>query len=83
MLLEATRLLEEGIVSNVRDVDLGLIFGIGFPPFQGGLFFWADTLGAATIVEKLKKFEPLGERYKPTKMLQDAAQSNLKIYDTK
>ena len=46
MLLEATRILEDKIVRDVRDVDLGLIFGIGFPPFKGGLLFWADTLGA-------------------------------------
>jgi hypothetical protein len=46
MLLEATRALEDGLVRDVRDVDLALIFGIGFPPFRGGLLFWADTLGA-------------------------------------
>jgi len=80
MLLEATRLLEEGIVANVRDVDLGLIFGIGFPPFQGGLFFWADTLGAETIVEKLEQFKSLGTRYEPTAMLKDLAKSGKKFY---
>ena len=57
MLLEATRILESKIVRDVRDVDLGLIFGIGFPPFKGGLLFWADTLGAAKIVEMLKPLE--------------------------
>ena len=41
---------------DVRDVDLALIFGIGFPPFRGGLFFWADQIGAAKIVEKLKQY---------------------------
>ena len=41
MLLEATRVLQEKLVRDVRDVDLGLIFGIGFPPFKGGLL----TLG--------------------------------------
>lgn len=81
MLLEATRLLEEGIVANVRDVDLGMIFGTGFPPFKGGLFFWADAVGAAQIVEKLSQFESLGERYKPTKLLLDAAKENRKFYD--
>ena len=60
MLLEATRLLEDKIVRDVRDVDLGLIFGLGFPPFKGGLLFWADTLGAAKILEMLKPLEPLG-----------------------
>ncbi len=60
MLLEATRMLEEKVVRDVRDVDLGLIFGLGFPPFKGGLLFWADTLGAAKIVEMLKPLESLG-----------------------
>ena len=47
MVLEATRILAEKKVRDARDVDLGLIYGIGFPPFKGGLLFWADTIGAA------------------------------------
>ena len=73
MLLEATRAIEEKIVRNVRDVDFGLIFGLGFPPFRGGLLHWADTLGAESIVETLKPFEELGERYKPTPLLLEMA----------
>ena len=80
MLLEATRVLEDGVAANVRDVDLALIYGIGFPPFRGGLFFWADTLGAAAIVEKLKAYNSLGERFVPTKSLNDVAASNAKFY---
>jgi len=80
MLVEATRMLEEKIVRDVRDVDLGLIFGIGFPPFRGGLLFWADTLGAAKLVEMLKPLEPLGERFKPTPLLLDMAASGRKFY---
>ncbi len=37
MVLEATRILAEKVVRDARDVDLGLIYGIGFPPFKGGL----------------------------------------------
>ncbi|HVJ82972.1 MAG TPA: 3-hydroxyacyl-CoA dehydrogenase NAD-binding domain-containing protein, partial [Planctomycetia bacterium] len=81
MLLEATRLLEDGVAQSVRDVDLALIYGIGFPPFRGGLFFWADTLGAKAIVERLKAYESLGERFKPTKMLLEHAKSGKKFYD--
>ncbi len=81
MLLEATRLVEEGIVTDVRDVDLGLIFGIGFPPFKGGLFFWADTLGAAAIVEKLAQYKSLGKRYEPTALLKEHAKSGRKFYE--
>lgn len=81
MLLEATRLLEDGIVADVRDVDLGLIFGIGYPPFKGGLFFWADTLGAAVIVEKLRKYAALGDRYKPTAAVKKLAAEGKKFYE--
>jgi 3-hydroxyacyl-CoA dehydrogenase/enoyl-CoA hydratase/3-hydroxybutyryl-CoA epimerase/3-hydroxyacyl-CoA dehydrogenase/enoyl-CoA hydratase/3-hydroxybutyryl-CoA epimerase/enoyl-CoA isomerase len=83
MLVEATRVLEEKLVRDVRDVDLGLIFGIGFPPFRGGLLMWADTLGAAKIVEALKPFEPLGNRYKPTPLLLEMAKHGRKFYDLK
>lgn len=81
MLLEATRILEDGLVRDVRDVDLALIFGIGFPPFKGGLFFWADTIGAPQIIERLQPYRVLGERYQPTAMLTEVARSNSRFYD--
>jgi 3-hydroxyacyl-CoA dehydrogenase/enoyl-CoA hydratase/3-hydroxybutyryl-CoA epimerase/3-hydroxyacyl-CoA dehydrogenase/enoyl-CoA hydratase/3-hydroxybutyryl-CoA epimerase/enoyl-CoA isomerase len=81
MLLEATRALEDGLVRDVRDVDLALIYGIGFPPFRGGLFFWADQVGPAKIVEKLKQYESLGKRYEPTTMLTSLAERNARFYD--
>jgi 3-hydroxyacyl-CoA dehydrogenase/enoyl-CoA hydratase/3-hydroxybutyryl-CoA epimerase/3-hydroxyacyl-CoA dehydrogenase/enoyl-CoA hydratase/3-hydroxybutyryl-CoA epimerase/enoyl-CoA isomerase len=81
MLLEATRVLEDGIVGDVRDVDLGLILGIGFPPFKGGLFFWADTIGPGKIVEKLKQYTPLGKRFEPTAILTKLAESGSRFYD--
>ena len=45
MLTEASRILAEGIVREPGDVDMGLILGIGFPAFRGGLLRWADNLG--------------------------------------
>lgn len=81
MLVEATRALEEGIVNDVRDVDLALVLGIGFPPHRGGLFHWADTLGADAILEKLKPLAPLGKRFEPTQMLLDAAKKGTRFYD--
>jgi 3-hydroxyacyl-CoA dehydrogenase/enoyl-CoA hydratase/3-hydroxybutyryl-CoA epimerase/3-hydroxyacyl-CoA dehydrogenase/enoyl-CoA hydratase/3-hydroxybutyryl-CoA epimerase/enoyl-CoA isomerase len=81
MLVEATRVLEAKLVRNVRDVDLGLVFGIGFPPFKGGLLFWADTLGAEKIVEMLKPYEEIGPRYQPTEMLLEMARTGSKFYD--
>lgn len=83
MLLEATRALEDDIVADPRDVDLAVIFGIGFPPFKGGLFFWADQIGSAKIIEKLKPYVKLGKRFEPTRLLTKLAESNTKFYDMK
>ena len=80
MLLEATRVLEESLVRDVRDVDLGLIFGIGFPAFRGGLLFWADQVGAATILKQLEEIAYLGARAEPTEMLQEMARTGSQFY---
>ncbi|MHB1557905.1 MAG: 3-hydroxyacyl-CoA dehydrogenase NAD-binding domain-containing protein [Isosphaeraceae bacterium] len=80
MLLEATRVLEEGIVREPGDVDMGLILGIGFPPFKGGILRWADTVGAAVLVEKLARYSPLGKRYEPTESLKKLAKDGGTFY---
>ncbi|MCB9913613.1 MAG: enoyl-CoA hydratase/isomerase family protein [Planctomycetes bacterium] len=51
---EAVRCLDEDVVSGPHELDLATVFGMGFPPFRGGLLRWADTLGAQ---ELLKRFE--------------------------
>ena len=81
MLLEATRVLDEQIVEDARDVDLGLILGIGFPPFRGGLLFWADSMGAEVILDRLEGYQALGGRYQPTERLTQLAKAGGKFYD--
>jgi len=66
MLLEALRALDEGIVRDGRDVDLAVIHALGFPAFRGGLFAWADTLGAAEVLRRLEPLAALGPRMRPT-----------------
>jgi len=80
MFLEATRVLQDGIVRNPRDVDLGLIFGLGFPPFKGGLLFWADTVGAVQMLENCRQLESIGARGEPTEMLLDMARQGSTFY---
>ncbi|MDA7950974.1 MAG: 3-hydroxyacyl-CoA dehydrogenase NAD-binding domain-containing protein [Pirellulaceae bacterium] len=81
MLLEATRTLEDGIVADFREIDLGVVFGLGFPPFRGGLLFWADTKGLPSIVDELKELsESYGDRFMPTTMLQEMAKKRKNFY---
>ena len=80
-LLEATRVLEDGLLSDAGDVDLGMIFGLGFPAAKGGLLFWADTLRAATIIEMLQPFHKLGTRFQPTALLLQMAREGRTFYE--
>ena len=80
MLLEATRVLEEGIVNAPADVDMGLILGIGFPPFHGGLLRWADTQGAQALLDRLARYTHLGKRFEPTETLTRLARDGARFY---
>lgn len=74
MIIETARCLEEEIVDTVSEADMGLIMGIGFPPFRGGALKYADTVGLATICEKAQALTHLGKLYEPTeRMLEMAA----------
>jgi 3-hydroxyacyl-CoA dehydrogenase/enoyl-CoA hydratase/3-hydroxybutyryl-CoA epimerase/3-hydroxyacyl-CoA dehydrogenase/enoyl-CoA hydratase/3-hydroxybutyryl-CoA epimerase/enoyl-CoA isomerase len=83
MVLEATRLLEENRVRHPGDVDLAVLFGLGFPAARGGLLYWADAQGADRIVEMLRPLEPLGPRLAPTRLLQQTADGGQRLYDWK
>lgn len=80
LLLETTRCLEDNIVREPAHADMGLILGIGFPPFRGGILRWCDTVGAAQIIEKLKPYASLGKRFEPTDSLKQLAETNCKFY---
>ena len=80
MLVEASRTLSEGIVRDPGDVDMGLILGIGFPPFRGGILRWADSLGLDEVVKKLSKYESLGLRFQPTEQMKKLAAEKKGFY---
>lgn len=81
MVNEAAYCLQESIIANPLDGDIGAIFGIGFPPFRGGPFRYLDTIGAVTAVKNL---EILASRYtarfKPAQILIDYSKSGRKFY---
>ena len=62
MVNEGAKILEEGIAQRASDIDVVWVYGYGWPVYRGGPMFWADTEGAAKIVEGLRRQE---ERMKP------------------
>jgi 3-hydroxyacyl-CoA dehydrogenase/enoyl-CoA hydratase/3-hydroxybutyryl-CoA epimerase len=74
MVNEAAWCLQEDILRNPTDGDLGAVLGLGFPPFLGGPFRYIDREGADTIVERLQKFEQEhGPRFTPADILKEHA----------
>jgi 3-hydroxyacyl-CoA dehydrogenase/enoyl-CoA hydratase/3-hydroxybutyryl-CoA epimerase/enoyl-CoA isomerase len=77
MCLEAVRCLEDGIAASATDIDLALIYGIGFPPFRGGALHYIDDLGIDRFVaradELAAKAGPMKNLYLPTKKLREMA----------
>ena len=81
MVNEAIRCLGEGILRSPRDGDIGAIFGLGFPPFLGGPFRWADALGPRALLEKLEKWQArCGQRFAPAPLLVEHARTGQTFY---
>ena len=77
MCLEAVRCLEDGIAASATDVDLSLIYGIGFPPFRGGALHYIDDFGLDKFVARADELAatagPLMAMYLPTEKLREMA----------
>jgi 3-hydroxyacyl-CoA dehydrogenase/enoyl-CoA hydratase/3-hydroxybutyryl-CoA epimerase len=72
--LEAARTFEEGVVTDVREADVGSILGFGFAPFTGGTLSYIDMMGMKKFVELCKALEKKhGARFKPSPLLLDLA----------
>ncbi|KAH0736345.1 hypothetical protein KY285_012052 [Solanum tuberosum] len=71
---EACRVLAEGIAVKSSDLDISAIMGMGFPPYRGGIIFWADTLGSKYIYSRLDEWSRMyGDFFKPCSYLAERA----------
>uniref|UniRef100_A0A2N9H7A0 Uncharacterized protein n=1 Tax=Fagus sylvatica TaxID=28930 RepID=A0A2N9H7A0_FAGSY len=71
---EACRVLAEGIAVKASDLDIAAVMGMGFPPYRGGIMFWADSLGSKYIYSRLEEWSNLyGEFFKPCAYLAERA----------
>jgi 3-hydroxyacyl-CoA dehydrogenase/enoyl-CoA hydratase/3-hydroxybutyryl-CoA epimerase len=74
MVNEAAFCLADGIVPGPDKLDLAMIFGIGFPPFRGGLCAHADARGLAAVADALSRLAAeKGPRFTPAPLLADLA----------
>jgi len=83
LLIECSRCLEDGIVNTPVEVDIALIYGLGFPPFRGGPFRYADAVGLKALCEKAGKFASLGKLYEPTAKMLKLAEAGATYHETR
>jgi 3-hydroxyacyl-CoA dehydrogenase/enoyl-CoA hydratase/3-hydroxybutyryl-CoA epimerase len=79
--LESARCIEEKVVTDVREADVGSILGFGFAPFTGGTISYIDGMGAKAFVDLCNALaKAYGERFRPGKLLLDMAKKGDTFY---
>ncbi|KZX77754.1 multifunctional fatty acid oxidation complex subunit alpha [Oleiphilus sp. HI0009] len=78
--IETVRCLEDGIVDTAAEADMGLIFGIGFPPFRGGALRYIDSIGIEEFNKIADKYADLGALYTPTEGMREMAKTGKKFF---
>jgi 3-hydroxyacyl-CoA dehydrogenase/enoyl-CoA hydratase/3-hydroxybutyryl-CoA epimerase len=79
--LEAARVMEEGIVTDPREADVGSILAFGFAPYTGGTLSYIDGMGAAAFVAQAKALEKkYGAQFKVPKLLVSMAKDGSTFY---
>ena len=78
--LETVRCIEDGIVDSPAAADMGLIWGIGFPPFRGGALRYIDSVGARAFCELADEYAGIGAAYKAPELLRSMASNNDRFF---
>jgi 3-hydroxyacyl-CoA dehydrogenase/enoyl-CoA hydratase/3-hydroxybutyryl-CoA epimerase len=79
--VEAARTVEDDVITDPREADVGSILGFGFAPFTGGTLSYIDFMGTKKFVELCQKLEKkFGSRFTPPKLLLDMAAKGETFY---
>ncbi|WP_170446778.1 3-hydroxyacyl-CoA dehydrogenase NAD-binding domain-containing protein [Ruegeria arenilitoris] len=79
--LEAVRALEEGVLEDIREGDVGAILAWGFAPWSGGPFSWLDIIGAPYAAERCDQLsEKYGDRFACPPLLREMAEKGQTFY---
>jgi 3-hydroxyacyl-CoA dehydrogenase/enoyl-CoA hydratase/3-hydroxybutyryl-CoA epimerase/enoyl-CoA isomerase len=80
MLNETVRCITEGIVGSPAEADMGLVYGIGFPPFRGGAVKYLESMGLETFLAKCEQYAHLGPLYAPLDAVRELVKSGRTFY---
>jgi 3-hydroxyacyl-CoA dehydrogenase len=79
---EGMRVLEAGFAARAGDIDVIYCYGFGFPRYRGGPMFYAETVGVATILERVKHYRAVfGDYWKPAPLLERLVAEHRGLYD--
>ncbi|MDN3697380.1 fatty acid oxidation complex subunit alpha FadB [Vibrio cortegadensis] len=82
MINEVVLCLQEGIIASPQEADMALVYGLGFPPFRGGVFRYLDSIGIQNYVQMAEQYQELGALYHVPQMLKDMAESGESFYQS-
>lgn len=80
MAMEAIRCLEENIIASPAEADMALVYGLGFPPFRGGIFRYIDEIGLDNLVTLADELASISPLYAPTDQLRTLAEKQTTFY---
>lgn len=75
MVIEVVRCLEENIIETAYEADIGLVYGLGFPPFRGGPIRYLENMGLDCFIQLADSFSALGALYQVTDGMREMAES--------
>ncbi|MGO3306510.1 MAG: 3-hydroxyacyl-CoA dehydrogenase family protein, partial [Sphingobacterium sp.] len=81
MALDSFRCLNEGILANAIDGDIGSVLGVGYPAHTGGVFSHIDQIGVHIFLEQCAAFRSLGQQWEIPSTLEDLASTNFSFYN--
>ncbi|CAL4895620.1 unnamed protein product [Urochloa decumbens] len=77
---EACRVLDEGVAVKASDLDIASVFGMGFPPYRGGIMYWADSIDAKRVHAMLSEWEKkYGQFFRPCSYLSERAAAGVPL----
>jgi len=80
MINEVVLCLQENIIASPQEADMALVYGLGFPPFRGGVFRYLDSVGIAEFVTMANQYSELGAMYQVPQLLIDMAEKGQTFY---